>query len=456
MEQTRKLTKNETHAILQSLRAGTVPKVGLKYVVVGREEEIKQIHKELHNVKQGTSGFKIIMADYGNGKTFMLRLARGFALEENFVVADADFNPERRFTGTSYGLNLYRELIKNLATPVRSDNAIESIIEKWLSNVQSAAQKKLGMSEVKYDDQVFVKEVSRQIDEQLTHVEELSGGFSFREVIKRYYTGYARDNDDLRRSALKWLRGEYSTRTDAKRDLGVRDIITDDNWFDYIKLINRFVKGLGYSGLVVILDEAVSLYKISHTGSREKNYEALLNIYNDTTQGNIDSLYFIIGDTIKGVQDDRRGLYSYEALKSRLKTNPFEDSKYKDYSQNVIALPGLKAEHYYVLLKKLKLLHDGYCGSELKLSDSQLQSFVLGAFRRPGASQNLSSREVIKRFLDAINILAQNPGMPVEKVLTDATTKERSADDIKLAKSDEELEPEQTVQADPMSRFEKS
>ena len=386
----------------------------------------------------------------------MLNLARGFALDENFVVADADFSLERRLTEASYGLNLYRELLKNLSTPVRSENAIESIIEKWLSGVQAATQKKMGLTEVKYDDINFINEVSGQIDEQLTQVQELSGGFSFREVIKRYYSGYAHDNDDLRRSALKWLRGEYSTKTEAKKDLQVRDIITDDNWFDYIKLLNRFIKGLGYSGLVLILDEAVSLYKISHTSSREKNYEALLNIYNDTTQGRIDSLYIIIGATIKAVQDDRRGFYSYEALKSRLKTNPFENAQYRDYTQPVITLPPLRPEHYFVLLRKLKTLHDSYCSSTLKLTDENFKSFILGSFRRPGANQNLSPREMIKRFLDAINILSQNPGMQVEQILSEATSKVRSQDDIKSAKSDEELEPEQTVQADPLSRFEKA
>lgn len=413
--------KRETSAILQSLGSGVVPRVGLSHIVVGREREIRQILNELTPLREGGAGSKIVAGGFGSGKTFMLRLTRAMALQERFVVADADFSVERRLTGDAYGIALYRELMKNLATVTREENAIETVIERWLSDIQTSAMRTYGLTRADYSNPQFVQDVQMQAERVFKELEQLAGGFAFREVLKIYYEAYAQGDDDKRRAAVRWLRGEFNSRTEARQQLGVRDIIDDENWYDHLKLLARFVAHAGYSGFVVTLDEAVNLYKISHAQSRQKNYEALLKVFNDVNQGGAQHLYVIVGATVETVTDERRGFFSYDALKGRLKKNAFETDAHKDLSQPVLELAALRPEHQYVLLQKLRDIYAMHYGGPEPCSDAEIQKFLLDILNRPGAAKFITPRDIVKRFLDALNILRQNPTMPRERIFEAAS-----------------------------------
>ncbi len=97
---------------------------------------------------------------------------------------------------------------------------------------------------------------------------------------------------------MRWLRGEFATKTEAKAALGVRVIIDDENWYDYIKLFARFVSDIGYKGLLMMLDEVIHLYKISTSVSRQNNYDKLLAMFNDAMQGRVTYLGTLIGGTL--------------------------------------------------------------------------------------------------------------------------------------------------------------
>ncbi|MED1855176.1 DUF2791 family P-loop domain-containing protein, partial [Brevibacillus borstelensis] len=294
-----KIRKKDSQAILNSLAGGVVPSRGLEYIMVGRAEEAKQILFDLQNIKKGTSIIKFFIGPFGSGKSFIQALIQQIAFKERFVVTKADFTPERRLYGSEgKAVATYTELMKNMAiATVPEGNAIPTILDKWISEVQSSVLLEKGYGSVSFENEELVKDVEREITNVVSKMDGLTGGFDFARVLIQYFKGFVNDNSELQRSALRWLRGEYTTKTEARFDLGVRDIIDDSNYYEYIKVMSQFVKQIGYSGMVVNFDEAINLYKITHPLTREKNYESILKIFNDTLQGNVEGLYITFGGT---------------------------------------------------------------------------------------------------------------------------------------------------------------
>lgn len=405
------IKKRDSSAILNSLSGGVVPSRGLQYIMVGRADEAKQILSDLQNIKGGSSIIKLFIGPFGSGKSFIQALIQQIAFNEKFVVAKADFTPERRLYGSEgKAVATYTELMKNLSiTTVPDGGALPTILDKWISEVQSKVVREKEYGAVEFNNPDFVKDVELEITNIVSKMDELTGGYDFSRILTQYFKGFVEDDNDLQRRALKWLRGEYKTKTEARQDLGVRDIIDDNNYYNYIKVVSQFVKQIGYSGLVINLDEAINIYKITHPQTRDKNYETILKIYNDTLQGNIEGLYFTIGGTLEFLEDERRGLFSYGALKRRLESNRFETNEFRDLSQPVIKLSPLKHDETYVLLQKLRDIHAVHFGYNPTVTDNEIKKFIIQEYSRPGADENLTVGDVIRSFLGALNILHQNP-----------------------------------------------
>ena len=413
-----KLRKKDSTAILNSLYGGVVPNRGLEHIMVGRKEEATQILKDLETVKDGASVIKFIIGPFGSGKTFLQALIQQVAFSEKFVVGKVDFDANRRIYGSEgKSVATYTEMMKNLSLATSPDgNALPIILDQWISDVQTKTMQEKGYGSVAYDNPQFIKAVEHEITETATKMDRLVGGFDFVRVLLQYFKGFVEDDNFLQRSALRWLRGEYSTKTEARADLGVRDIIDDTNYYDYIKVIAQFVRQIGYSGLVVNFDEAINLYKITHPQSRDKNYETILKIFNDTLQGNVSGLYIIFSGTPEFLEDERRGLYSYEAIKRRLVLNKFESNEFRDLSQPVIKLTPLKQEELYLLLKNLIEIHAFHYDYESKVSGEEIRSFIIQEYSRPGALENLTVSDIIRTFIGGLNILQQNSGFDRSKI----------------------------------------
>jgi hypothetical protein len=406
-----KIKKRDSGAILNALQGGVVPSRGLQYIMVGRAEEASQILKELENVKNGSSIIKFFIGPFGSGKSFIQALIQQIAFKENFVVVKADFTPERRLYGSEgKAVALYSELLKNLSiATVPEGNALSTILEKWISEVMSKVAVEKGYGSVEFGNERFAKDVELEINQVVTKMDALTGGYDFARILSLYFRGYIKDDSNLQRCALRWLKGEYTTKVEARTDLGVRDIINDSNYYDYLKVLSQFIKQIGYSGLVINLDEAINLYKITHAQTRDKNYETILKIYNDTLQGSVDGLYITIGGTPEFLEDERRGLFSYAALKSRLETNKFETAEHRDLTQPVIKLTPLKLEETFVLLQKIREVHAAHNEYEPSVSDAEIIRFIQVEYSRPGAEENITTRDVVRNFIGALNMLYQNP-----------------------------------------------
>ncbi len=414
-QQLNRVPKRILVSLLESLSAGVVPRMGAPYVAIGREGEVNALLDSLENVADGGSFMKMVIGRYGSGKSFLMQLVKGYAIEKNYVCCDADLSPERRLYGSKgNGVATYRELIKNMCTKTSSEGgALQSLIAKWISNIQSET----AIAGIKAGTAEFDAEVERRIFEVTREAENLVGGFDFACVVNAFYKASKNGDDGLKGCALRWLRGEYLTKSEAKKELGVFSIINDENWYDYIKLLAFFVRRIGYKGFVIFIDECVNLYKITNRVSREANYEKLLSMFNDTLQGNSKGLGIILGGTPMFLEDKRRGLYSYEALKSRLEDGRYADAGFKNLMGPVIRLERLDDNQLYALVTRVKNLHGQNYNWDVPVSDGQAEVFLKDCLSRTGAGTMVTPREIIRDFLGVLNILYQNPNAKFEDVV---------------------------------------
>lgn len=413
-----KIKRKDSTIILNSLYGGVVPVRGLEHVLVGRTDEAKQILKDLDDVKTGSSIIKFFIGPFGSGKSFIQALTQQIAFKEKFVVAKADFTPERRLYGNDRkAVATYTELMSNLSISSSPEGgALPKILDKWISEVQVRVSEEKGFSLAALNNTNFMAEVEREIIKSTSKMDDLVGGFDFARILSLYYKGFVLDDSHLQRCVLRWLRGEYSTKSEAKNDLGVRTIIDDSNYYSFIKVMAQFVRQIGYSGLVLNLDEAINLYKISHSQTREKNYETILKMYNDTLQGTSEGLYISFGGTPEFLENERKGLFSYTALKSRLVSNKYESTSFRDLSQPVIKLTPLKHEETFVLLKKLTNIHSTHHDYTSSVTEQQIEQFLKKEYSRPGANENLTTRDVVRTYIGALNVIHQNPTFDIIEV----------------------------------------
>ncbi|MEK3732610.1 ATP-binding protein [Paenibacillus sp. FSL M8-0334] len=432
-----KIPKRLTTAIVNSLTAGVVPRVGLEYIAVGRKPEVESILRDMDNIAEGGAAFRLITGRYGSGKSFLLQMIRNYATDRDFVVADADLSPERRLVGTKgQGLATYRELMTHLSTKTRPDGgALEAILQKWIASVQQGIMQEKGL---RPGDAELDQEVELKIYAVANSMRNLVHGFDFAKVLAAYWSGYKLADDDRKGAALRWLRGEYPTRTEARKDLGVGVIIDDDNWYDYMKLWAEFTAAIGYRGLLLFIDEGVNLYKITNSISRHSNYEKLLTMFNDTMQGKAEHLGIYLGGTPQFVEDERRGLFSYDALRSRLIDGRYGSSALRTYTSPILKLDMLSHEEILVLLQKLRDIHALHFQYEVSLTDEQLIAFMQMAVGRLGAEELLTTREVVRDFMDVLHTLHQHHDVTFEELLgeraamrpDDKERKEQPADEL--------------------------
>lgn len=397
----------ERSAIIQSLRAGVTPRIGLEYIQVGRVNEVKALIEDLDNIEQGGSAFRIIIGDFGAGKSFFLQLIRYIALEKGMVVINADMSPDRRlFASNGQARNLYKELARNLATRAHPEgNAMIPLVEKFITEQRRVADAE-------------GKDVERVIKDKLNSLSELVDGYDFAQVIAAYWKAYNEGNEDLKNSVIRYLRGEYTSRADARRDLGVRAIVEDNNVYDHIKLLARFVTQAGYKGLLVNLDEVVNLYKLPSQRARSSNYEQVLRILNDCLQGSAESLGFLLGGTPEFLMDQRKGLYSYEALHSRLAENTFAQiANVVDYHSPILMLQNLSPEEIYVLLCNIRNVFAGGNKDKYILPDEALKAFLEHCSKNIGDAYFRTPRNTIKAFVDLLSIVEQNPDLSWQSLI---------------------------------------
>jgi len=405
------LKAKEATAIINSLSGGVVPRIGVQHITVGRQLEIEAFTKALDDVKNGHSMAKFWIGDFGSGKSFMLHLLNTVAMKQKFVVANADFTPDNRlYSNDGKALILYSAIMDNIAIQTKPEGgALPTLLDKWIELVVTKTSQIHNIPITEIRDERYINRIQENIMLTVNEVTE-TGGFDFGIVVIKYYEGYIKNDEFLRRSALKWLKGEYTTKTEARQDLGVREIINDMNYYDMLKNFCRLFVSMGYSGFMINLDEAVNLYKISTANTRAKNYEKILSIFNDCFQGKVSNLFINFAGTKEFLENERRGLFSYDALKTRLETNKYETAEYRDLAQPVIKLAPLNHNEIFVLLRRLKEIFDLNYEVNIDITDDDIQIFMEEMFNKPGAAEFLTPREVIRDFINILSLLRQNPG----------------------------------------------
>ena len=411
----RKAPKRIAQAVINSLKGGVVPRVGLPYIAVGRDKEIKALLHDEEIISEGGASFRFIVGKYGSGKSFLLQTMRNHLLDKNYVVVDADLSPERRLQGTQgQGLATYKELIRNMSTKTRPEGgALTLILDRWISSIQRDVMSEFNLS-------VGAPELAEKTEKKLTDIiyslNDMVHGFDFATLLIMYYRAVTEGDDEKKAKIVKWFRGEYPTKTDARRELGVNIIINDDDWYEYLKIFAAFMVKAGYSGLYIMVDELVNLYKLTNTVTRQNNYEKMLAMYNDCMQGKAHYLGIIMCGTPECMQDKRRGIYSYEALRSRLDRGRFS-GEFKDMLAPVIELSILSYEEMYILLEKLSALHSGLYGYDRVPDKDEMIFFLKTEYERIGAEKLITPREVIRDYIEVLDIIFQEENVDIKDLL---------------------------------------
>lgn len=410
-----KIPRRIAQTLMNSLKGGVVPRVGLPYVTVGRKAEIDALLHDVDIIADGGASFRFIVGRYGSGKSFLLQTIRNYVMAKNFVVVDADLSPERRLQGTrGQGLATYKELIRNMSTKTRPEGgALSLILDRWISSVQQEAAEASGLS---ITDPALAPLAERRISAVIASLSEMVHGFDFSRLLTLYYRASLSGDDEAKGKVLKWFRGEYATKTEARQELGVNIVITDDDWYEYLKLFACFLQQAGYAGMLVLIDELVNIYKIPNAITRQYNYEKILTMYNDTMQGKAKHLGVILCGTPQCMEDPRRGVYSYEALRSRLAEGRFS-GQHKDLLSPVIRLQPLTPEEMLILVEKLAGIHAELYEYAQIVTQQDMADFIEIEFGRIGADEHITPREVIRDFIEVLDIVYQNPDVKVRELL---------------------------------------
>lgn len=410
-----KIPKRIAQTLINSLKGGVVPRVGLPYITVGRKAEIDALLHDVDIIADGGASFRFIVGKYGSGKSFLLQTIRNFVMAKNFVVMDADLSPERRLQGTrGQGLATYKELIRNISTKTKPEGgALSLILDRWISSVQQEVMAASGLSAI---DPALGPLVEKKISAVIYSLNEMVHGFDFARLLTLYYQAHVRGDDETKAKVLKWFRGEYATKTEARQELGVSIVITDDDWYEYLKIFACFLKQAGYAGMLILIDELVNIYKIPNAITRQYNYEKILTMYNDTMQGKAQHLGILMCGTPQCMEDPRRGIYSYEALRSRLAEGRFS-GEHKDLLSPVIRLQPLTNEEMLILIEKLADIHAGLYEYSQIVTQQDMVDFIEIEFGRIGADTQITPREVIRDFIEVLDIVYQNPGIQVRQLL---------------------------------------
>lgn len=410
-----KIPRRIAQTLINSLKGGVVPRVGLPYITVGRKAEIDALLHDVDIIADGGASFRFIVGKYGSGKSFLLQTIRNYVMAKNFVVVDADLSPERRLQGTrGQGLATYKELIRNMSTKTKPEGgALSLILDRWISNVQQEVVASSGLS---MNDPALAPLVEKKICTVIYSLNEMVHGFDFARLLTLYYQAHVSGDDETKAKVLKWFRGEYATKTEARQELGVNIVITDDDWYEYLKIFAAFLKQAGYAGMLILIDELVNIYKIPNAITRQYNYEKILTMYNDAMQGKAQHLGFILCGTPQCMEDPRRGVYSYEALRSRLAEGRFS-GEHKDLLSPVIRLQPLTNEEMLILIEKLADIHAGLYEYKQIVTQQDMVDFIEIEFGRIGADTHITPREVIRDFIEVLDIVFQNPEVKVRTLL---------------------------------------
>lgn len=415
------INPKQAAVIIKSLEGGVVPNLGIEHLLVGRKREVDEVLGILDTIAGGGSDIRFWVGDFGSGKSFMLATIEQFALGKNFVTSTIDLAPQRRFYATDKKAQaLYSEIVNNIKTKTaRSGNVIEKIIDQWLMKIFTDLSKKEGLEVADLIKGELSDEVENEILDAFTNFSSVGLSYEFGQAINKYYQGMVENNRMLKMKAIRWIRGDISTKTEAKKELGINQIINDDNYFDALKNLSELFLALGYEGFVINFDEAVNLYKIPQRVTRERNYERILNIYNECKTDRARGLFVNFGATRATVFDSSRGMASYGALAGRLGSEEEISSSLINTNRTALLLKPLTEEEIYTLLENLVNIYTTNYKLEIDISQDQIIKYMEGQLNRPGADEFLTPRSVIKDFLEILDLKRQNPDVSIDDILNE-------------------------------------
>lgn len=331
--------------IFQRLRNGTVPDRGLEAFAVGIERQRKELQRKLDEVRGGEGEVKFLRGGYGCGKTFMANLVVHDAQQLKFATSFVVVSPnDLRFHNFD---ELYRNVVSNLSTPTCPRGALGDILDRWIGSIEEGLVD-LGVSD---DDPAFDEKVLAKLDEQLV---ALTGGRApgdmvrvVRKIFELKQAGRLQEVTGL----VSWLSGSSNVAASVKSLAGIKGDIASSDAMAYLRGILEIVKRAGYTGIVIVIDEAETILRM-RGDVRGKSLNAIRQIV-DAASGYPGLLWVFTGTPT--FFDDRQGVRGVEALHARIKYEEFNGVP--SLRQPQLALEPFKRERLIKVALKLRSLH---------------------------------------------------------------------------------------------------
>lgn len=329
--------------ILMALKNGNVPEKGVKNLCIGREKEIDEFEKLLDKVNNKKAIVKFINGEFGAGKSFFLKVIEEMAYDKNFVVSWITLSNDVPFNKIDI---VYKNIVKSLKC--KTGTSLSHIIDRWITELKMMAFEQT--SNPQKQNQL----VQESIYDDLAETREHASAFAM--AIESYNKLMNEEDYKTAEYAKAWLRGDSNIPYTEKRKFGVKGDVTKDNAIHFLEALSIFVKSIGYSGLVVLIDEAEFTMNLHTKKLRDVAYNYMRDIYDNCNLGKFENSLFVFAATPELFDNAQKGIPSYEALDDRLKD--VLDTDLPDMRKPIFNLKGFEKEDLLDVAGKLLIMHE--------------------------------------------------------------------------------------------------
>jgi hypothetical protein len=398
----------EEKDVIDALRGGEAPERCTRYLPIGRKDEIDEFKRLLKDVERGKVATKFINAQFGMGKSILLKRMEAIAIENNFAVSYIDLPKRAADLPFNKFEIVYTKIVQTLKS--KSGSSFKEIVDNWLLDLKNKAIAMLD-NPLRSEDPVVI----RLMKESLDPVREYSHSFAV--VLENYYMILKTGNDEGAGYALAWLKGDPNMPADKRKFIGVKGTITKEESFNFLKALAIFLKSIGYYGLVVLIDEAENIMNLTPRNSREGAYGNIKTLH--ANEHGLENIMFIFAGTSQlYYEGEQKGIWSYNALYERIKDALH--STYKNIKEPVIELEGLKREELMEVSEKIIEIHDlAYNWDPRQKMNPPVLEQILDYYEsRAGLSGGkVIPRDFIRGFVSVLDVTQQNPEITEEEIL---------------------------------------
>lgn len=388
--------------LLNALRNGTVPDLGLEEIAVGLDPQVAAVEEGLAFVSRGKSGYKFLRGDYGAGKTFLSSLVCSQATEKGFlfskVVVSAADTPLYRL------ISVYRRLCEGLSRNTRNPGGqFRSILDRWLYSLEEKVEELHGIGE---DDDGFAEAVSAQVDRELLELGDTAGRMAA--CIKGYHQAQLAGDYGQAMALLDWMTGNDKVAASMKKTAGVTGSLGSEDVLPFLQGLLQIVRASGeQKGLVVVIDEVETILRLRRP-ERTKSLEVLRQLVDACDRHEFPGLYLLFTGT-PDFFDSPQGVPSLPPLHDRIKVS-FQDDLPDNLRQPQIRLRAFDQARLEAVAKKVRQVYPAAMPLEQVVTDDVIIALSDAMTAGFGGRIEVIPRLFLRAWVDLLDRADQHPG----------------------------------------------